>query len=100
MKRLFELEDLKKQLDKALTSRREWMEKVTIDRQEIARLKAEIDLLRAANASFEGGMDWRNGLITELCDELDAYTPDAEGGYRKAKELIQRARDAKYERPR
>jgi hypothetical protein len=34
------------------------------------------------------------GLITELCDALDAYTPDAEGGYRKAKELIQRAREA------
>jgi hypothetical protein len=33
-------------------------------------------------------------LITELCDALDAYTPDAEGGYRKAKELIQRAREA------
>jgi hypothetical protein len=33
-------------------------------------------------------------LITELADALDAYTPDAEGGYRKAKNLIQRAREA------
>jgi hypothetical protein len=35
----------------------------------------------------------KDRLITELADALDAYTPDAEGGYRKAKELIQHARE-------
>lgn len=41
-----QVEELKKQLDDALTSRREWMEKVTIDRQEIGELKAEIEQLK------------------------------------------------------
>jgi hypothetical protein len=58
---------------------------------EIDRLKALVETLRAANASFEGGMHWRNGLITELCDaleEADTMLPYTH------EEVIQRAREA------
>ena len=58
---------------------------------EIERLKAENETLRAANASFVGGMHWRNGLIAELCDALETYTyPGA------FEELVQRAREATH----
>jgi hypothetical protein len=59
---------------------------------EIERLKALVETLRAANASFEGGMHWRNGLITELCDALESridwHVKPLRG------DLLQRAREA------
>jgi uncharacterized small protein (DUF1192 family) len=47
-----EIKRLQAELDRALESRREWMEKVTVDRQEIARLKA---LLTRAAAALDNG---------------------------------------------
>jgi hypothetical protein len=47
------------------------------------------ETLRAANASFEGGMHWRNGLITELCAALEQQSC-----WSTKMELIQRAREA------
>lgn len=64
----------------------------------MAEKDAEIQRLKELH--LETCIDWKNDLdvlrplIVELCEALEAYTPDAEGGYRKAKELIQRAREA------
>jgi predicted nuclease with TOPRIM domain len=59
---------------------------------EIERLRAENETLHAANASFEGGMHWRNGIITELVAAIvDLQHPYAEHAY---DDLIQRAREA------
>jgi predicted nuclease with TOPRIM domain len=58
---------------------------------EIGRLKALVETLRAANASFEGGMHWRNGLITKLCDALTRVRPHLA---QPDLELITRAREA------
>jgi hypothetical protein len=57
---------------------------------EIERLKALVETLRAANASFEGGMHWRNGLITELCDALELPFEE----WIDQSDLIQSAREA------
>jgi hypothetical protein len=38
---------------------------------EIEQLKNENETLRAANASFEGGMHWRDGIIAKLADALE-----------------------------
>jgi hypothetical protein len=56
---------------------------------EIARLKAENEILRAANASFEGGRVWRDGLIGELADALEFPYHSS-----KLPALIHRAREA------
>ena len=63
---------------------------------EIVRLKniitateVECATLRAANATFEAGMHWRNGLITELCDALENHNLD-----RLHDDIIDRAREA------
>jgi hypothetical protein len=64
---------------------------------EIDRLKALVETLRAANASFEGGMHWRNGLITELCDALETRLPFARVGVEAIDaefDLVHRAREA------
>jgi hypothetical protein len=68
---------------------------------EIERLKALVETLRAANASFEGGMHWRNGLITELCDALDGRKRLKAGSienwrthWENIDVLLQRAREA------
>jgi hypothetical protein len=61
---------------------------------EIERLKALVETLRAANASFEGGMHWRNGLITELCDALACYVAIPPGLGKPEWDLVQRAREA------
>ena len=64
---------------------------------EIERLKniitateVERETLRAANATFEAGMHWRNGLIIELCDALKVHSVREPG----IEDLIQRAREA------
>jgi hypothetical protein len=55
---------------------------------------AEIERLKSELVKAFSEVTYQRTLITELADALDAYTPDAEGGYRKAKDLIQRAREA------
>jgi uncharacterized small protein (DUF1192 family) len=64
------------------------------DEQVVMDLKAEIERLKKVISLDAVAIGNKNRIITELCDALDAYTPDAEGGYRKAKELIQHAREA------
>ena len=76
---------------KKLDHKIDYLELIESKDAEIQRLKniitateVECATLRAANATFEGGMHWRNGLITELCDALEGWPPD----------LIDRAREA------
>ena len=73
---------------------------------EIAQLKAKVEAagrvelreqwerMQRENLALKDLVTAKNQLITELCDALDRYTPDAEGGYREAKALIRRAREA------
>jgi len=58
---------------------------------EIARLRAEL-----AKPSMEHmkQVPVLRALLLETATMLDKYTPDFEGGYREAKELVHRAREA------
>lgn len=56
------------------------------------RLQAENESLRADKVSLETDIAFRNGIITELMNELEFWSESE--GFSEKKGLIQRAREA------
>lgn len=63
---LQKIADLESEIDQLKIALRDAGEVISYKAQLVLDREVEIETLKAANASFEGGMKWRNGIIKEF----------------------------------